>query len=280
MIREGLSEDDEDEEADAAPQKQSVVMLALTAVATSIDAMAVGVGLAFIDVNILEAALLIGLATTTMVTIGVMVGRVLGHLIGKRAEIIGGVVLIGVGAAILYEHLSRAGADSVRRDLHRVASRPGRTVVGGHQAEGGDRRIVLVRAPGHAHFRSRHLAWPVGGIPPGRNGSAGPRPAGCHAQAGAHQREDGVALVDVLGEVGFDVGRAQHGHDAFVEILAMRGRMHDEGLAIELRRGHLAWRASAWPLGMASTSGSSSTASSSGWRDDGAAENRCRWYWR
>jgi len=67
------------------------------------------VGLAFIDVNILEAALLIGLATTTMVTIGVMVGRVLGHLIGKRAEIIGGVVLIGVGAAILYEHLSRVG---------------------------------------------------------------------------------------------------------------------------------------------------------------------------
>ena len=38
-----------------------------------------------------------------------MVGRVLGHLIGKRAEIIGGVVLIGVGAVILYEHLSRAG---------------------------------------------------------------------------------------------------------------------------------------------------------------------------
>ncbi|NUT62426.1 manganese efflux pump MntP [Herbaspirillum sp. C9C3] len=110
MIREGLSEDDEQDEADATPQKQSVVMLALTAVATSIDAMAVGVGLAFIDVNILEASLLIGLATTTMVTIGVMVGRVLGHLIGKRAEIVGGVVLIGVGAAILYEHMSRAGA--------------------------------------------------------------------------------------------------------------------------------------------------------------------------
>lgn len=109
MIREGLSDDDEEEDAGATPQKQSVVMLALTAVATSIDAMAVGVGLAFIDVNILEAALLIGLATTTMVTIGVMVGRVLGHLIGKRAEIIGGVVLIGVGAAILYEHLSRVG---------------------------------------------------------------------------------------------------------------------------------------------------------------------------
>ncbi|MFJ3056162.1 manganese efflux pump MntP [Herbaspirillum sp. NPDC087042] len=107
MIREGCSE--EEEEAEAGPQKQSVLMLALTAVATSIDAMAVGVGLAFIDVNILEAALLIGLATTTMVTIGVMVGRVLGGIIGKRAEILGGVVLIGVGAAILYEHMSRVG---------------------------------------------------------------------------------------------------------------------------------------------------------------------------
>jgi putative Mn2+ efflux pump MntP len=56
MIHEGLSDDDEEEDAGTAPQKQSVVMLALTAVATSIDAMAVGVGLAFIDVNILEAA--------------------------------------------------------------------------------------------------------------------------------------------------------------------------------------------------------------------------------
>ncbi|MGI4849104.1 MAG: manganese efflux pump MntP [Janthinobacterium lividum] len=102
MIWAGFAAPDEHEEASAA--KQSILMLALTAVATSIDAMAVGVGLAFIDVSILEAALLIGLATTTMVTIGVMVGRLLGGVIGQRAEILGGVVLIGVGAAILYEH--------------------------------------------------------------------------------------------------------------------------------------------------------------------------------
>lgn len=105
MIREGLG--GEEEEAAAAPQKQSLVKLALTAVATSIDAMAVGVGLAFVDVSIVEASLLIGLATTMMVTIGVMVGRMLGGMVGKRAEAIGGVVLIGVGAAILYEHLGR-----------------------------------------------------------------------------------------------------------------------------------------------------------------------------
>jgi len=108
MIREGCKADAEGTAEDSADtrQNQSVFMLALTAVATSIDAMAVGVGLAFVDVSIVEAALLIGLATTIMVTIGVMVGRLLGSVIGKRAEIIGGIVLIGVGATILYEHLS------------------------------------------------------------------------------------------------------------------------------------------------------------------------------
>jgi putative Mn2+ efflux pump MntP len=41
-----------------------------------------------------------------MVTLGVMLGRVLGAVVGKRAEIVGGVVLMIVGSTILYEHLS------------------------------------------------------------------------------------------------------------------------------------------------------------------------------
>jgi len=102
MVREGLSKSDDE---DAPPQHQSVIKLALTAVATSIDAMAVGVGLAFINVSIVQASLLIGLATTIMVTLGILLGRVLGGLIGKRAEVIGGIVLIGVGVVILVEHL-------------------------------------------------------------------------------------------------------------------------------------------------------------------------------
>jgi len=80
--------------------------LAATGFATSIDAMAVGVGLAFLDVNIVIVALVIGLTTVVMVTLGIMLGRVLGTLAGKRAEIVGGLILIGIGAAILYEHLS------------------------------------------------------------------------------------------------------------------------------------------------------------------------------
>ncbi|MDN6858884.1 manganese efflux pump MntP [Pseudomonas sp. CAN2814] len=104
MIYNGVRQDDEAE--DEKPSQHSFWVLAVTAVATSIDALAVGVGLAFVDVNIWVAAAAIGLATMTMVTIGTMLGRVLGAVVGKRAEIIGGVVLMLVGATILYEHLS------------------------------------------------------------------------------------------------------------------------------------------------------------------------------
>ncbi|GAA5234582.1 manganese efflux pump MntP [Verticiella sediminum] len=86
--------------------RHSFWLLAATGFATSIDAMAVGVTLAFIDNNILVTASAIGMATLLMVTLGVMVGRMLGALVGKRAEMLGGAALIGIGAIILYEHLS------------------------------------------------------------------------------------------------------------------------------------------------------------------------------
>jgi putative Mn2+ efflux pump MntP len=102
MIYEGVKPGVEDTEK---PSKQSALKLSLTAIGTSIDAMAVGVGLAFIDVNIWIAAGLIGLATTFMVTLGVMVGRAVSSVLGHRAEIFGGVMLIGVGVWILSSHL-------------------------------------------------------------------------------------------------------------------------------------------------------------------------------
>ena len=105
MVRNGLSLAEED----AAPvTRHSFWLLAATGFATSIDAMAVGVSLAFIDNNIWVTALAIGLATMLMVSIGVMVGRFIGAVAGKRAEVLGGVALIGIGATILYEHLSAA----------------------------------------------------------------------------------------------------------------------------------------------------------------------------
>ncbi|KAF1070825.1 MAG: putative manganese efflux pump MntP [Pseudomonas citronellolis] len=96
----------EADEAEEKPRQHSFWILAVTAVATSIDALAVGVGLAFVDVNIWVAASAIGLATMTMVTLGTLLGRVLGTVVGKRAEIVGGIVLILVGSTLLYEHLA------------------------------------------------------------------------------------------------------------------------------------------------------------------------------
>lgn len=89
----------------AKPSRHGFWLLAVTGFATSIDAMAVGVGLAFLNVNIWPVAAAIGVATFSMVTIGVMVGRALGNFAGRWAEAIGGVLLIGIGSVILYEHL-------------------------------------------------------------------------------------------------------------------------------------------------------------------------------
>ena len=105
MIWEGVKPVEPEANDEQAPERKSVWLLAVTALATSIDAMAVGVTLAFADVNIVAAAVAIGLATTLMVTIGIMLGRAIGSLIGKRAEIAGGVVLIAIGITVVYEHL-------------------------------------------------------------------------------------------------------------------------------------------------------------------------------
>ena len=88
------------------PSRHGFWLLAITGFATSIDAMVVGVGLAFLNVDIWPVAAAIGFTTFVMVTIGVMVGRVLGAVAGKRSEAFGGVVLIGIGTTILIQHLN------------------------------------------------------------------------------------------------------------------------------------------------------------------------------
>lgn len=106
MIYAGLKSESEAAVADVPKRGHGFWSLAATGLATSIDAMAVGVGLAFLEVNIAVVALVIGLTTLVAVTLGVMLGRILGSLAGRRAEIIGGCMLIAIGSVILYEHLS------------------------------------------------------------------------------------------------------------------------------------------------------------------------------
>lgn len=79
--------------------------LLVLAIATSIDALAVGVSFAFLRVSILWASLVIGLITFVICAFGVLVGKRFGCLFKKKAEILGGAVLILIGVKILFEHM-------------------------------------------------------------------------------------------------------------------------------------------------------------------------------
>src|SRR3546814_198624 len=78
--------------------------LATAALATSIDAAAVGIGLAMAHVDIVTTALLIGVVTFGMAFGGVLIGRAAGPLLGRWAELVGGLGLIAIGSKILLDH--------------------------------------------------------------------------------------------------------------------------------------------------------------------------------
>lgn len=82
-----------------------VKTMLLMAVATSIDALAVGITFAFLNVQILPAAGLIGVTTFLLSFVGIYIGNVFGARYKSRAELAGGVILVLIGVKILLEHL-------------------------------------------------------------------------------------------------------------------------------------------------------------------------------
>ncbi len=79
--------------------------LFVLAVATSIDALAVGMSFAVLQVTILYPAVVIGIIAFLMTLLGMRTGPLLGRLVGKSAELLGGLILVLIGAKILLEHL-------------------------------------------------------------------------------------------------------------------------------------------------------------------------------
>jgi manganese efflux pump family protein len=102
MIWEAFHEKDERKEG--ADISRGWLLLTL-AVATSIDALAVGLSFAFLEINILWASLLIGIVAFLITHLGFFIGRKAGVLLGKRARIIGGLILLAIGIRILVSHL-------------------------------------------------------------------------------------------------------------------------------------------------------------------------------
>jgi putative Mn2+ efflux pump MntP len=102
------SKEKEKEEAggpDQGKDIRSLSCLFLLSVATSIDALAVGLSFSFLDQDIWAPAFLISAITFAVCITGFEFGRRIGVLLEKRAGILGGLILIGIGIKILLEHL-------------------------------------------------------------------------------------------------------------------------------------------------------------------------------
>ena len=80
--------------------------LIILSVATSIDALAVGLSFAFLKIPVFYPSLIIGIVAFFMTMAGMFFGEKLGKVVGRRVEMLGGLILIGIGVKIVIEHMS------------------------------------------------------------------------------------------------------------------------------------------------------------------------------
>lgn len=105
MIREGVcalrgsGEQDGPEEPGAGPvaRRLTLVTVLAQAIATAIDAFAVGVSLRAQAVSVVVAAPIIALTTFLCCVAALALGRKLGEVLGDRAQVAGGIVLVLIG---------------------------------------------------------------------------------------------------------------------------------------------------------------------------------------
>lgn len=99
MIKEGI----EDLKADrvCGERLMTFKVLVLQSIATSIDAFAVGIGFSAMGISIWMPAVIIGIITAIIVIGAILIGRKFGDMLGCRAEILGGAILIIIGIKAL-----------------------------------------------------------------------------------------------------------------------------------------------------------------------------------
>ena len=100
MVKEAFDKESENRN-DNVDMKTMLVL----SIATSIDALAIGITFACLKIHIVMPVITIGLITFIISVIGVKIGNRFGDKYGKKAEIMGGVILILLGIKILLEHL-------------------------------------------------------------------------------------------------------------------------------------------------------------------------------
>lgn len=101
MVIGGMRKDDKKEPVDFS----RLSILLTMAIGTSIDAFAVGISFALLKVQIWMAGVIIGAVTFLASMIAIRIGKSAGSRLGSRVEILGGLILAGIGIKILVEHL-------------------------------------------------------------------------------------------------------------------------------------------------------------------------------
>lgn len=101
LIRAGFDKDSKAFQQDPSTGKVLVIL----SLATSIDAFAVGLSIAFLNVPIILSVLMIGITALLLSAIGLFAGTRLGESFGKSMEILGGLILLGIGIRVVLSHL-------------------------------------------------------------------------------------------------------------------------------------------------------------------------------
>lgn len=101
MIKEGFEKEKDEKKITGLGSFKILILLSF---ATSIDSLAVGVSFSLINCKIFLPLVLIGLMSFIMTFIGFIIGKKTGEILGKKAEILGGLILLFIGIKILIEH--------------------------------------------------------------------------------------------------------------------------------------------------------------------------------
>jgi putative Mn2+ efflux pump MntP len=81
------------------------VEIIAVAIATSVDAFTAGISFALLDLRIWLSGIIIGTVTFLASMTAIRIGKSAGEKLGRRVEIVGGLILITIGIKIFLEHI-------------------------------------------------------------------------------------------------------------------------------------------------------------------------------
>jgi putative Mn2+ efflux pump MntP len=104
MIIEGFRKKEENEINEIKDYRKTLSIITI-AIGTSIDALAVGISFALLNIIIWELGVVIGFVTFLASMTAIRIGKAASSTLGQKFEIIGGLILVGIGIRIFLGHV-------------------------------------------------------------------------------------------------------------------------------------------------------------------------------